>query len=137
MAARRRVAFDAAFGGDGEAVLAAAFEELFDAELLLRRDQRPHIEIVFGGADAQGAIAFGETFEKLVVDLALNDETRGGGAGLARVLDSGVHEERQRALDIGIFEHDLRRFSAELERDGHGIASGSRLHQRADGRRTR
>ena len=49
---------------------------------------------------------------------SLDEQSRTRAARLAGVLDDGVHERRQRRLEIGIGKDDLRRFPAELQRYG-------------------
>jgi hypothetical protein len=57
-----------------------------------------------------------------VVDAALDEDARGGRAGLAGVLDAGADEEGQRAVEVGVVEDDLRRLAAELQRHRHDVA---------------
>jgi hypothetical protein len=48
---------------------------------------------------------------------ALDQQAAAGRAGLAGVLHDGVDDHRQRGVEIGIVEDDLRRLAAQFERD--------------------
>src|SRR5260370_40080798 len=66
----------------------------------------------------------------------LDEDARGGRAGLPSVLDPRVDEDWQRAFEIRVSEDELRRLAAEFERDWRDMARRRRLHQRADGDRS-
>ena len=63
------------------------------------------------------------------MDRPLDQDPRGGGAGLAGILDAGIDEEGQGRVEVGIGEDNLGRFSAELQGDGDGMTGGGGLHQ--------
>ena len=70
--------------------------------------------------------------DNLAIAPALDQDARRSRTGLAGVLDARVDQERQRAVEVGVGEHQLRRFSAEFERDRRNMARRRRLHQRPD-----
>ena len=96
------------------------------------RDERPNVEVGVRRADPQAAIASRHPLDDLAVTPALDQYARGGRAGLAGILDAGVDQERQRALEVGVGEHELRRFSPEFERHRRDMARRRRLDQRPD-----
>jgi hypothetical protein len=59
----------------------------------------------------------------------LDQDARRRRAGLPGVLDPGVDQVRQRRIEVGIGEHDLRALAAELERDRHDVLRGRGLDQ--------
>ncbi len=54
---------------------------------------------------------------------------------MAGVLDPGVHEKRNRAVDVGICEYELWRLAPELERDRYDVFGGSSLNELSHGNR--
>ena len=52
---------------------------------------------------------------------ALDQHAAAGGAGLAGVLHDRIDDHRQRRIEVGIGEDDLRRLAAEFERDRHMV----------------
>src|SRR6185369_3810118 len=131
MPALGRIGDDAALGRDGEAVLAGEGEIALDDLLLPARDDGPQFEIGQGRPRLEGAVAVGHAPQEGVMDRPLDQDPRGRGAGLARVLYAGIDEEGQGRVQIGIGEDDLGGFAAELEGDGDGMARGGGLHQGA------
>ena len=99
----------------------AAGEEALDDRLLPGGDQRAEVEVVDGAADAQAVVAGAHRLHDAVVDAALDEDARGGRAGLAGVLDAGVDEVGQRRVEVGVGEDELRRLAAELERHRHDV----------------
>ena len=59
-----------------------------------------------------------------------------GRARLTAVLHDRAHDRRDRRVEIGVGEDDLRRFSAQLEDAARMVLRGRRLHQCPDFRRT-
>ena len=69
-----------------------------------------------------------------LIDGALDQDAAARRAGLAAILDDGVDQHRQRCLDVGVGEDDLRRLAAEFHGDA-AIVDGRRLLDRRAGRR--
>lgn len=99
---------------------------LFDAEAnvaghflpVLLANQRADLGVRIGRiAYAQAIGALGEAFNELGVDTLLNKDARAGGAAFAVDREDGEQRGVKRALDIGIFKNQHRRFSAQL----HGV----------------
>ena len=111
----------------------ASAEIAFDDLALSRRDQRAHVEVGDRRADdaAPGSArpCARRTSSKM---RPLDQDARRRRAGLPGVLDAGVDEERQRGVEVGIGEDDLRALAAELERHRHRVLGGRGLDQRAD-----
>ena len=61
----------------------------------------------------------------------MDQDARRRRAGLARILHPGAHQERQRGVEIGVREHDLRRLATELQRHRHRVRRRRRLHRRS------
>ena len=59
-----------------------------------------------------------ELFQHLLVAWPLDQEAAARRAGLARVLHDRVDDRRQRRVEIGVGEDDLRSLAAQLQRDG-------------------
>ena len=135
MSAARRVGDNLALRGRRQ--VGARGDEAGDDRLLAIGNERSDVEVGVGRADPQGPVARSHPLDDLRVTRTLDEDARGGGARLARVLDAGIDQERQRAVEIGVGEHELRRLAAELERHRRDMARRRRLDQRADGDRTR
>ena len=116
-AALGRAGRDLAFGEQQQPVAMGLAEATLDALQLARADQRPAVEIAFGGAGIERVEAFRDLGDEAVVDPVLDQQPRAGRAGLAGVMDRSVDDDRQGLVEIGIGEHDLRRPAAELEGD--------------------
>ena len=84
------------------------------------------------GPTREAPVARRHPLDDLAVAPALDQNARGGRTGLARILDARIDQERQRAVEVGVGEHELRRFSAEFERHRRDMARRRRLHQRPD-----
>ncbi len=94
---------------------------LFDAEANVSRtllpvllaNQRADLGVRIGRiAYAQAIGALGEAFNELGVSTLLNKDARAGGAAFAVNREDGEQRGVKRALDIGIFKNQHRRFSA-------------------------
>ncbi len=100
------------------------------------RHQRPHLgRGVESGpeADLPGRIA--DTLEHLIVALLLHEQARSGAATLAMVEEDGTRDARDRQVQIRIFEHDVGRLAAELQRDFLEVVGGCLDDQLAHFRR--
>jgi hypothetical protein len=64
------------------------------------------------------AEARSQLLQDLVVARSLDQKTASRRASLARVLDNGVDDDRQRRIEVGVGENDLRSLAAKLQRDG-------------------
>ncbi len=84
-----------------------------------RRDERPHVGC-FVARVPDPPLLNGrlEQFEEAVVDAALHEQPAACTAVLSGVVEHRPRHGRCRLLEISVFEHDVRRLAAELERDG-------------------
>src|SRR5579884_1079919 len=126
-------AVDLASGGDRRPVLLHALEERPHAlDLALRderADQRLRVERV---ADRELLRALDQLGDEAVVERALHDDPRRGGAGLAAVEEGAVRERVERLLEVRVLEDEARRLPAALEREPLQRACGE-LHDPAPG----
>ena len=70
--------------------------------------------------------------EQFVMDAPVDEDARTGRTGLPGILDAGIDEERQRPVEIGIGEHQLRRLAAKLQRHRNDVLGGGTLDHLAD-----
>ena len=68
-----------------------------------------------GIADADAAGPFRHPLEQLVVDRPMCEHPAAGDAGLPRGGEDPGHHTHRGVRDVGVLEHDVRRFAAELE----------------------
>ena len=97
------------------------------ARLLLRVDQRAEVEIGVMRTGDELCETFGEFGRNTLVGRGFDQDAAAGRAGLAAVLDHRVDEHRQRLVDIGVGEDDLRRLAAEFHRDAAVVKRGGLL----------
>ena len=96
-------------------------------------DQRPAIQIRKRGAGPQCSEAIGELFEQRLVERRLDEQPRARAARLPGVLHDRVHDDRQRGVDVGVRENDLRPLAAELQRN-RAVSLRARLRHDRPGR---
>ena len=90
-----------------------------------RRPARFCLALISGPRSRSASCGPATSFEKrsarrgrdAFIDGSFDQHAAAGRAGLAAVLDDRVDQHRQRRLEIGIGEDDLRRLAAELHRD--------------------
>ena len=87
------------------------------------------------GPTCKASIARRHPLDDFAINLALDQNARGRGTGLPRILDARIDQERQGAVEVGVGEHELRRLAAEFERHRRDMARRGFLHQRPDGDR--
>src|SRR5690606_17647767 len=100
--------------------------------LLPLRHQRTEIQVGYRRSHFQSFVSARHSGQHLVMDRAVDEDARAGGAGLPGILDAGVDEEWQRSLEVGVLEYDLRGFSAELQRYRDDVVGRRMLDQLAD-----
>ena len=130
MSAAGGVGDDLALRGDLE--IGALGDESAHDRLLPLGDQRPDVEVGVRRADLEAPVARRHPLDDLAIAPALDQDARRGRTGLAGVLDAGVDQERQRAVEVGVGEHELGRFSPEFQRHRGDMARRRRLDQRPD-----
>ncbi len=118
IAGRRSVGDDLALRHGGEAVALRVREKAVNALELSGTDQRPAIQIGERRADFQRSEARAELREHFLVARLLDQEPAAGRTRLSGVLDDRVDDHRQRVIEIGVGEHDLRALAAQLQRHG-------------------
>src|SRR5579859_6326264 len=136
IAARRRIACDLAARRKRE-LAPAELDVLLDPLALLPGYERPERRIRHRRTRDEAFESFGEPRNGRWIETALDQNARARGTRLARILHAGADQEWQRALEVGVVEQDLRRLAAELERHGHCMRRGGRLHASADPERAR
>ncbi len=106
------------------------------ALLLALRDQRPEVEVAARRPGAQCGEALRELRDHAVPRRAFDQDAAARGTGLPAVLDDRVDQHRQRRLEVGVGEHDLRRLAAEFQRDRAVVRGGGLRHAPSGVRRT-
>ena len=130
--AGRRVADDLAPRRDLQ-IAGRGPEKALDDLLLPRRDQRPDVEIGHRRPDPQRRDSARPCAPRPRRGSPRSTRMREDGrTGLAGVLDAGIDEERQRRVEIGVGEHQLRRLAAELQRHRHDVPRRRGLDEPAD-----
>jgi hypothetical protein len=95
-----------------------------DALELLLGHQWPDLRLrIAPVTDAQRLAEGGDTADELIVDLVLDEQARAGAADLPGIGKHGHAGTRHRLVQIGIGEHDVRRFAAEFQRHALQVAS--------------
>ena len=77
--------------------------------------------------------ALSELLQGFFITGTLDQEPASRGTRLAGVLHDRIDEHRQRGIEVGVGEHDLRAFPAQLERD-RAMTLCSLLRHRRTGR---
>ncbi len=99
------------------AVSLAFVDQSLYALQLNRRDDRPDVgRFVERLADTQMLHAHAKLGVEALGDAFLRQQARSGAADLALVEPDGVDDAFHRAVEIGVLEHDERRFAAKLKR---------------------
>ena len=124
----RRVISQNALGGDLQ--IRAFRQEATHNLLLPRGNQRPKAQVVHRRSNSQPGIRVGHLVAHLIVDAPLHQDAGGGRTGLPGILNACVHQKGQRGVQIRIFKHQLRGFSAQLQCHWHHVSCSRRLHQR-------
>src|SRR5262249_39802825 len=119
------IAADEEFG----AFLLAGFDEPHDAIELLLGNLRPLRGLrIEGIADLLRLGFFQNFFDKLVVDLFLDEKPAAGTAALALVEEQAEVSALDGGIDIGIGKDDVGALAAQFEADALEVALGGRLH---------
>ena len=90
----------------------------------LAADQRAQHDMAARIAGRQFRGARGELVDEFVGDLLVDDQPLGRHADLALVHEGAEHRGIDRAVDVGVVEHDQRRLAAELEQHRLEVAAG-------------
>ena len=94
------------------------FEEAYHPFELLLGNERSHLRIgILTGAELDLFGRGGHPFDHLIEMLLMNKQPRAGAAALAMIEEDRVRRTGDGRIEIGIFEHNIRRLAAELERD--------------------
>ena len=121
-----------ALGHHGDACHLRVGEEVPHALLLRLADQRAHVQVHGGGADAQLFKRLAQALQQGFVNQRVDQHARARRAGLPGVLHDGVDDHGDGGVQVGVGKDDLRAFAAQLQRHG-AVALGSHLlDQRAD-----
>ena len=100
------------------AFVASGFDVGFDALAMHRRNDRPHLGIrIETVADANLLRPLDEALDETVVQRLFEEQSRTRRADLPGVGEDAEERVVDRGLEIGIGKDDVRRFSAEFERD--------------------
>ena len=114
---RRRVGDDRALRRRSRCRRAAASARKPRTRSQLRaRISGPQSRSASAGPTCSAAKRCAEAREHLLVARALDQQPAARRAGLAGVLHDRVDEHRQRGVEVGVGEHDLRPLAAELQR---------------------
>ena len=107
----------AAAGRHHGAFAAADLDVAGDLLPMLARDHRAYVGVrVARVAHDQARGALGELAGEAVVDRALHEDARAGGAAFAVDREDGEQRRVQRALLVGVLEHQHGRLAAQLHR---------------------
>ena len=137
-----------AAGVGGDRISAAARDQLglraadldvaADALVLLGGDERPDERLgIEAGARRSLARLFGQRADDVVEQLLGDEESRRRVARLAAVVVDAGEGALDRALDVGVGQHDVGRLAAELERHALEVAPRARADLAADRGRPR
>ena len=115
----------------GRAIRHALCHHAFDAIQLHARDDGADIDrLIERGSDAQGAHALANLGHQRLRDALLHEQARTRAAHLSLVEPDSIDETFDRAVEVGIFEDDERRFPTQFERKAF-VACGGRVANRA------
>ena len=106
MSAGRRTLDDLA--GRGPLEICALGDKSTDDRLLPLGDERTDVEVRVRRADLQSVVARSHALDDFAINLALDQNARGGRTGLARILDARIDQEGQSTLEVGVGKHELR-----------------------------
>ena len=130
MSACRRALDDLALRGQFQ--IGALGDKFAHDRLLPLGDERADVEVFIRRADLERTIALSHPLDDFAINLTLDENAGGGGAGLARILYACIDQERECAVEVGVGEHELGRFAAEFEGHRRDMARGRSLDERPD-----